>query len=206
MQGLGAAKIGDIVPLPPAAVAGQVSLEQAVAQRRSWRHFRADALTLAQVSQLLWAAQGVTHDGELRAAPSAGACYPLEVYFVCASGVFRFQPGEHTLAKTVSDDRRQILARAALGQSFIAQAPATIAFGAVYERTTKRYGERGIRYVHMDAGAAAENVHLQAQALDLGSVAVGAFHDDEVARVLDLPSDQRAIYLIPVGRRAGGDG
>ena len=204
MQALGAAKIGDTVPLPPAAAIGKLSLEQAVAQRRSCRHFRADPLTLAQVSQLLWAAQGITHDRELRAAPSAGACYPLELYLVCADGVFRFLPRQHALVKTAGDDRRQVLARAALGQSFIAQAPATIAFAAVYERTTKRYGERGVRYVHMDAGAAAENVHLQAEALDLGSVAVGAFDDDEVGKALDLPNDEHAIYLIPVGHRGGG--
>jgi len=204
MKRLAEARVGSTVELPPPPVSGQMTVEQAIAQRRSWRDFDPEPLTMQQVSQLLWAAQGITHDGQLRAAPSAGACYPLETYLVCRYGVFRFLPREHAVLKTAEGDPRPQLARAALGQRFVSDAPATIAFAALYERTVSRYGERGFRYVYMDAGAAAENVHLQAEALDLGSVSVGAFDDDAVAAALGLPSGEKAIYLIPVGRRAEG--
>ncbi len=189
---------------PPAATEGAMSVEQAILRRRSCRSFAPEPLTLEQLAQLLWAAQGITAAPHLRAAPSAGACYPLQAYVVCEHGVFRFEPREHALVKTGDGDRRSRLARAALGQEFVAAAPATLAFAAVYERTTRRYGERGVRYVHMDVGCAAENVHLQAEALGLGSVSVGAFEDDAVAEVLGLPPQEKAVYLIPVGKRAGG--
>lgn len=204
MKRLAAAKTGDAIPLAKPSLGGQVSLERAVAQRRSCRDYRSDPLSFEQVSQLLWAAQGVTDGRGLRAAPSAGACYPLEVYLVCPYGVFKFRPREHAVVKTGEGDRRGRLARAAAGQSFIARAPVTIAFAAVYQRTLGRYGERGFRYVYMDTGAAAENVHLQAEALDLGSVSVGAFDDDAVGAVIELPGDEKAVYLIPVGKRAQG--
>jgi SagB-type dehydrogenase family enzyme len=206
MKRLAETRVGSTIELPPPSTSGRMTVEQAIAQRRSWRDFDPEPLTMQQISQLLWAAQGITHDGQLRAAPSAGACYPLETYLVCRHGVFRFLPPQHAALKTVEGDPRPQLARAALGQRFIAEAPATIAFAAVYERTVSRYGERGFRYVHMDAGTAAENVHLQAQALDLGSVSVGAFHDDAVAAALSLPAEEKPIYLIPVGRRAQGRG
>ncbi|HUT76031.1 MAG TPA: SagB/ThcOx family dehydrogenase [Armatimonadota bacterium] len=204
MKRLAAATAGESIPLPPGATDGRVSLEQAVARRRSCRRFAPDPLTVEQLAQLLWAAQGVTAAPNLRAAPSAGACYPLEVYIACEHGVFRYHPREHALAKTAAGDRRSRLAQAALGQAFVAAAPVTLVFAAVYDRTTRRYGERGQRYVHLDAGCAAENAHLQAEALDLGSVAVGAFNDDAVAEVLELPEGEHPLYLIPVGRRAGG--
>jgi len=204
MERLAAVAMEDTAELAPPAPSGQVSVEQAIWQRRSCRRFRREALPLEQVSQILWAAQGITRPPDFRAAPSAGACYPLELYLVCEHGVFRFLPSRHALVKTADDDRRSRLARAALGQAFIAEAPVTLAFAAIYERTTSRYGERGFRYVYMDVGCAAENVHLQAEALGLGSVSVGAFDDDAVARALDLPAGEQAVYLIPVGRRAGG--
>jgi len=204
MKRLATAQVGDVVELPAPATTGQTSVEQAIAQRKSCRHYRPDPLTLETVSQLLWAAQGITHEPGLRAAPSAGACYPLEVYLVCHEGVFRFVPANHAVMKTADGDRRQQLARAAGGQGFVADAPVVIAFAAIYDRTNRRYGERGFRYVYMDAGTAAENVHLQGEAVGLGSVSVGAFHDDAVAKALDLPDGESPVYLIPLGRAGGG--
>lgn len=203
MKRLAAVAIGETIALPAAARESSVSLEQAVARRRSCRSFSKEPLALEQLAQLLWAAQGITGGPGLRAAPSAGACYPLEVYVVGEHGMFKYRPQEHALTKTGEGDRRTQLARAALGQSFIVAAPVTLVLAAVYQRTTGRYGERGIRYVYMDVGCAAENVHLQAQALGLGSVAVGAFQDDAVAAALALPQEEQPLYLIPVGRRAG---
>jgi SagB-type dehydrogenase family enzyme len=126
----------------------------------------------------------------------------LEVYLVCAAGLFRYRVGDHSLIKIQAADLRSDLAAAAFDQSFLAQAPVTLVFAALYDRTTGRYGDRGLRYVHIDVGHAAQNVHLQAVALGLGSVPVGAFDDDRVATALRLPKDHRPLYLIPVGRPA----
>ena len=192
-------EVGQNLELPAANLQGKISVEEAISQRRSERHFSPELLTLEEVSQLLWSAQGMTSDQGLRAAPSAGACYPLELYLVCSAGLFRYLPERHTIAKISGDDLRPALAQAAGGQSFIAQAPASLVVAAVYGRTTGRYGERGARYVHIDVGHLGQNVHLQAVALGLGSVPVGAFADEEVERVLGLPSGERALYIIPVG-------
>ena len=192
--------MGQEMSLPPARGRGEMSVEEALARRRSCRAYRPDALSVEEVSQLLWAAQGVTDPGGLRAAPSAGACYPLETYLVCAEGLFHYQPAGHRLRCLGGDDRRARLAEACGGQGFVAQAPVTVAFSAVYARTTQHYGRRGERYVHMDAALAAANVHLQAEALGLGSVAVGAFDDRAVAGLLELPAEEDILYLVPVGR------
>ncbi|UCC69338.1 MAG: SagB/ThcOx family dehydrogenase [Armatimonadota bacterium] len=197
-------KVGSRVSLPPATKKGEMSVEEAVARRRSVRDFTADALSLAEISQLLWSAHGLTSAEGLRAAPSAGACYPLEVYLACEQGLFRYQPSEHALVKVSDADPRQPLAEAAYGQFFISDAAVSIIFAAVYERTTARYGDRGIRYVHMDIGHAAQNVHLQAEALGLASVPVGAFDDSAVASVLSLPAEEKTVYIVPVGRPARG--
>jgi SagB-type dehydrogenase family enzyme len=179
-----------------------VTLEEAVERRRSIRDFSRAPLSLAEIAQLLWAAQGVTSPEGLRAAPSAGARYPLETYCVCEHGLFHYQPTDHAAIKVQEEDLRAALASACWGQTFIAEAPLSIAFAAVYERTTSRYGERGMRYIYMDVGHAAQNVHLQAEALGLGSVAAGAFDDGPVEEVLRLPGDHRPIYIVSIGRRA----
>lgn len=199
-QALKDAGIGQIARLPPPDPKGSMPLEQALAGRRSRRYFKEEPLSLEEIGQLLWSAQGVTSEEGLRAAPSAGAMYPLETYLACAEGLFQYQPHDHAVAKKSADDPRPDLAAAALGQDFIAQAPVSIILTAVYQRTTGRYGDRGRRYVHMDAGYTAENVHLQAEALGLGSVSVGAFDDRAVARALDLPRNEEPLLIIPIGR------
>ena len=193
------------LPAPPAA--GAMSLEEALAQRHSVREFVPGALTLDEVSRLVWAAQGVTAQGH-RTAPSAGATYPLEVYLVAgdvkdlSAGVYRYLPGLHRLQAVSDGDIRVSLAGAAVEQRWVSQAAMVVVIAAVYERTTARYGRRGERYVHMEAGHAAENLLLQATALGLGATPVGAFHDAEVARLLHLPSGEAPLYLIPVGRKS----
>lgn len=180
-------------------------LQQLLMQRRSVRSFRPAALSQAQLGRLLWAAQGVTHSEGLRTAPSAGALYPLELYAVVGTvdglkpGIYHYRPDGHRMTRMADGDRREELARAAHGQSWIAAAAVVIAFGAIYERTTRKYGERGLRYVHMEVGYAGENLHLQASALGLATTVVGAFDDDEVAAVLGLPADTKPLALMPVG-------
>ncbi|GAG20631.1 unnamed protein product, partial [marine sediment metagenome] len=159
---------------------GSVSLEQAIAGRRSRRDFLPRSLTLEQIGQLAWAAQGQDAGSRYRTAPSAGATYPLELFTVISDGLFRYLPAEHALEKLTDKDIRTELASAGWGQGFIEAAPLTLVFAAQFARTTGRYGQRGVCYVYMEAGHAAQNVHLQAQVLGLGSVAVGAFDDAAV--------------------------
>ncbi|MCU0895755.1 MAG: SagB/ThcOx family dehydrogenase [Rhodospirillales bacterium] len=195
----------DSISLPPPRPASAVSVEEALASRRSVRHFADAPLTLADAAQLLWAAQGITHAEGLRTAPSAGALYPLEVYLVAGTvvtvpaGVYRYLPAPHRLERTVSGDPRRALAAAAFHQSWIAEAPAIVVIAAVVRRTRLKYGERGERYVPIEAGHAAQNVGLQAVALGLGTTIVGAFSDAEVKRVLGL-TEEEPLLLVPVGK------
>ncbi len=181
------------------------SLESVLQVRRSVREYARKPLTRDELAQLLWAAQGVTGPGGLRTAPSAGALYPLEVDVVIGdvdglpSAIYRYRPDRHELVLTRGGDRRRELRAAALGQDCVEAAAAVIALAGVYERTSEKYGERGIRYVHMEVGHAAQNVCLQATAFGLGTVVVGAFEDGPVKRVLGLASDEEPLSLIPVG-------
>lgn len=194
------------IALPEPRYDSNVSVEEAILQRRSERDYTNEALTLPEVAQLLWAAQGITDSRGYRAAPSAGATYPLEIYVVVgdvegvAKGIYRYEPEAHQLLKVVSGEQRGALSQAALNEQSIAQAPVNLVITAIYERTTGRYGERGIRYVHMEAGHAAQNVYLQALALNLGTVVVGAFHDNQVKKILNPAGDEEPLYIIPVGR------
>ncbi len=190
---------GDVAPgsspaqvteLPAPDTTGTMTLEQAIAQRRSKRSFTAESLTKAQIGQLLWAAQGITAPQQgLRAAPSAGALYPLELYVVTADGVYHYQPDGHSVRRHLAGDKRAALATACLGQRSVQQAAADFVFTAVFSRTRAKYGPRADRYVHNEVGAAAENLCLQATALGLGSVMVGAFDDGQVTQALNLPAD-----------------
>lgn len=198
----------DRIPLPSPRLESDTSIEEALLRRRSHRSFASLPLSLQEVAQLLWAAQGVTDKASgFRTAPSAGALYPLKVYLVAgqveglAPGVYGYLPEEHALYRVLSGDRREELFRVALFQEWIREAPGILVFTALYERTTRKYGERGIRYVHMEAGHAAQNVYLQAEALNLGTVVVGAFEDKGVQRVLGLSEKEAPLYLMPVGRK-----
>ena len=215
------------IPLPEPRLEGPVSVEQALSQRRSIRRYSADPLRLADLGQLLWAAQGITQRmeepppgfswewrGGMRTAPSAGALYPLELYAVVGDvdgldpGVYRYLPTEHAVARVASpeptaapvpDDRREALSDAALRQPAIRNAPATLVLAGVVDRTAAKYGDRAERYVHIEVGAAAQNVYLECESLELGTVFIGAFADDAVAGVLGLPGDERVLGLMPIG-------
>jgi SagB-type dehydrogenase family enzyme len=197
------------ITLPPPRLDGETSVEAALARRRSVRRYAAGALELAEVAQLLWAAQGVTEPGAgSRAAPSAGARFPLELYVVArdvaglSAGVHRYRPDGHRLDAVVDGHVEEELCAAALSQPAIRTAPATLVFTSVLSRVTGRYGERAQRYVLVDLGHAAENVYLQAAAVGLATVAVGAFDDAAVKRVLQLGGGEEPLYLMPVGRPA----
>lgn len=209
-------KKGEMVKLPEPKYSSKVSVEEALKNRRSVRTYKNEPLTLEQVSQLLWAAQGKTAEWGGRTAPSAGATYPLDTYLVAgnvtglAAGVYKYEPDDHSIEWIKNKDVRKDLADAALGQGSISKAPIDIVLAAVYRRTTGRYGERGIRYVHMEIGHVGENVYLQCETMGLGTVMVGAFDDEQVKKVLGIDADtlgvRRAergepLYIIPVGKK-----
>jgi SagB-type dehydrogenase family enzyme len=198
-------KVPEMVKLPPPRSKGHLSIESALSLRRSVRSYSKQPLSLNELSQLLWAAQGINSRDTRRTAPSAGALYPLELYLVAglttdiSPGVYRYSSEQHALNLIKESDLRPALSGAALNQECIAAAPACFVITGVYRRTAKKYGKRARRYVHLEAGHASENILLQAVALKLGTVVVGAFDDQEVQRVLDLPTEHEPLLVIPVG-------
>jgi SagB-type dehydrogenase family enzyme len=220
----GGSDVGDksdtlAVQLPSPTLDGGCSIEKALATRRSVRAFKDESLSMSTLSQLAWAAQGITRkmsappgwswgswQGGRRTAPSAGALYPLELYVVAGKveglkqAVYRYKPQTHELLTLVAGDWRSELAKAALGQKWIEGAPCVFVVGAVYRRTEVKYGERASRYVHIEVGHAVENICLQAVGLDLGTTMVGAFKDDDVKRVLGMPLEEEPLAIVPVGK------
>lgn len=196
----------EAIKLPQPNFKSSTSIEEAMLKRRSVRYFSDKPLTLAEISQLLWSAQGITNTKEgLRTAPSAGALYPLEVYVVAGkvenleTGIYKYKPQTHELIKIVDGDKRTELYNAALQQSSIQTAPANLVFAAVYERTSRKYKDRAERYVHIEIGHAAQNVCLQAVSLGLGTVTIGAFYDDKVKKAMHLPKNEEPLYIMPIG-------
>jgi SagB-type dehydrogenase family enzyme len=202
------------VSLPPPVTSGPLSVEEALQRRRSIREYAEEEVTLRDAGQLLWAAQGITERASgLRTAPSAGALHPLELRLLAArvtglpAGIYRYDPHAHALQTELSGDLREGVAEAALGQEAIRRAPAVLLLSGVVGRTEAKYGSRAERYVMMEAGHASENVYLQATALGLGTVAIGAFSTVGVHAVLQLPSEEQLLYIMPVGypRRANNE-
>lgn len=196
--------VAGMIELPSPRLKGEMSLEEAILERRSVREFASVPLNLEQISQLLWAAQGITDDrSNFRSAPSAGALYPMEIFLVAGDveglepGIYHYNPEKHALEKMKEGDIRGNLSRAALGQRAVDQAPVNIIVAGEFERTTGRYGMRGERYVHIEAGHIGQNIYLQAVALGLGTVAIGAFHDNDIAELLEIDFDP--LYIFPVG-------
>ena len=204
-----------IIELPEPRLTSGISVEDALLNRRSIRDFTDEVLALSEVSQILWSAYGITENrsspsflrGGLRTAPSAGALYPLNIYLVSGNidglpkGIYKYISQHHSLELVYGEDVRKELAAAALDQEFIEQAPASIVYTATFKRTTNKYGKRGReRYVCMDLGHSAQNVYLQAYALNIGTCAVGAFTDKIVSIVTLLPDEEEPLYIMPFGK------
>ncbi|MDI6890338.1 MAG: SagB/ThcOx family dehydrogenase [Thermodesulfovibrionales bacterium] len=195
-----------VVKLPEPKYSSKISVEKALLERRSIRDYKNVPLTLSEVSQLLWAAQGITDPRGFRTAPSAGALYPLEVYVVVGNvndlpaGIYKYKPQGHELVRVAKGDKRGELSAAALRQPCVKDGAAVIVFSAVYERTTQKYGKRGLRYVHIEAGHAAQNVCLQAVSLNLGIVVVGAFDNEEVKSIINMTPKEEPLVIMPIGR------
>lgn len=190
------------IALPAPRSSGPMSLEAAIAARRSTRAFSGAPLSSEELGQILWAAQGVTEPTQgLRASPSAGALFPLVVYAVSAEGVSRYEPHGHGVKRVLSGDRRPALAKAALSQPAIGAAPVSVVVVGIVARTRAKYGDRAERFVAMEAGHASQNVLLQATALGLAAAPIGAFDDGAVRAALELDAGATPYYVIPVGKR-----
>ena len=194
------------VSLPEPRFKGTMSVEEALLSRRSHREYTGEPLTLEEVSQLLWASQGITHPYGFRTAPSAGALYPLEIYIHATKvlglevGVYKYDPFEHLLLAVRRGDFSRDIYRAGLSQDQILYASLIVMFFAVFERTTVKYGKRGIRYVFNEVGHAGQNLYLQATALGLGTVAIGAFYEEELKSIVGSDPGEEPLYIMPVGK------
>jgi SagB-type dehydrogenase family enzyme len=193
-------------PLPkPVIHASPSSLEQALARRRSHRTFADSPVALAHLSQLLWAGQGVTGDYGGRTAPSAGGLHPLRLHVVAGNvaglepGVYRYEASDHSLRLCLAGDQRQGLRDATGHQECLGEGAADIVIGAEGAATLERYGERGGRFLHMEAGHVAQNICLQATALGLATTTVAAFNDEDMAWAARLERGEMALYAIPIG-------
>ena len=201
------AKDETIVKLPKPRYVGNVSVEEAMLKRRSVRKYKKSPLELSEISQLLWAAQGVTDPRGFRTAPSAGALYPLELYLVASSvkgldqGVYKYSADRHALKMVIKGERQSRLYWSSWAQKSVKKAQAVVVITAVYKRTTGKYGNRGVRYVHMEVGHAAQNIYLQAVSLGLGTIAIGAFNDSSVKKEIGAQKDEEPLCIMPIGKR-----
>jgi SagB-type dehydrogenase family enzyme len=196
------------VKLPSPSLKGKVPVEETLARRRSVRHYGTRALTLQSLSQILWAAQGITDpDGVFRTAPSAGAVYPLELYAVVRKegveglpeGAYHYQPGDHSLALIKEGDLSADLEAATWGQEIVKAAAASIVMTGVRGKIAEKYGRRGAQYMYQESGHVAQNVFLQATALGIGTVVMGAFSQAGVRRVIGAGAGERPLYIQPLG-------
>jgi SagB-type dehydrogenase family enzyme len=202
-----AAPAAELIRLPQPSLKGSMSVEEALQKRRTVRLFASRSLALKQLSQLLWATQGITDPRGYRTAASAGATYPLEIYLVAGErgvadlppGLYRYRPENHALELTLKGDHRAEVARACLSQYWMADAPVMVVFTAEFKRCTARYGNRGIMYTHMEVGHAGQSLFLQAEALGMGAGIVGAFTDQALSQALKLPKEHEPLLVMPVG-------
>lgn len=199
-----------VIKLPTPHTDGGISVEKALSERRSIRSFRNESLTLDEVSQLLWAAQGVTDDKGHRTSPSAMASYPLEVYLLAGNvtglpaGVYHYSPQGHNLTTISLGDKIDLLFNASMGdkKDWRASAPAVIIVTGVFERINKVPGEDLSRFVYIEAGTASENLLLEVVSLGLGATYIAGFDENKTREYLGLAAGEEPIGVLPVGRVA----
>ena len=186
------------IQLPKPNFKGKKSLDECIYERESVRNYRDKEIEIEKISQILWASQG--KKGQKRTVPSAGATYPLEIYVnMKDNGFFHYNLEKHRLELITKDDLSENLAEASWNQRFIAESYIVVIMCAEFSRTTQRYGQRGRRYVFIEVGHCAQNVHLEVVALSLVSVPIGAFDDDKIKTILNIPKNIEPLYIIPIG-------
>jgi len=194
-----------LIKLPKPQTNGSFSLEQTLANRRSVREFTDEPLTITQIGQLCWAAQGITEPNkEFRTAPSAGAVYPIQLYVLLPEGLYVYQPEKHELSLVIGKDLRNSVFNASFNQRVVQKAPCTFMLAGNPKKVEAKYRNRGEKFTDIETGHIAQNIHLQAVTLGLGSVPIGVMDDKTIAQVCKLPENMEVLYLIPVGRPAAG--
>lgn len=198
------------VKLPKPETQGALPLNDIILMRRSTRKFKNTPISLQDLSQLLWSGQGITGDQDFfRTVPSAGACHPLNLYVLVGSngvsglgeGFYKYSNVKHELLKISDEDLRPKLVEFAHNQKYLLDASINLFISGDYSKSQKRYEERGIRYTHIDLGHCAQNIHLEVESLGLGCVMVGAFEDEKIKEILNLPENESPLYIIPVGKK-----
>ena len=198
------------ITLPKPSSKGSITVEEALKARRTHRSFSSQGLALKQFSQILWGAYGVTahnYGVSLKTAPSAGALYPLDIYAVVgdrgvenlAPGLYHFFSEKHAVNLVRSGDLRAEVARNSLHQMWIAKAPLILIITGQYERSSIKYGPRGVIYTHIEAGCVGQNIFLQAEAIGLKAGIVGAFNNRDVVKTMGLPASHDPLLIMPVG-------
>lgn len=192
---------GETFKLPPPRYESEVSIEKALLERRSIRSYKEEPLNLHDLSQILWAAQGITEPKKgLRTAPSARAQFLIEVYVLPGNvtnlpmGAYQYQPQGHDLIKMADGDKKAELFKA-VGQASIKNAPAVLVFSGLSEKTQRP------AWMYLEAGHAAQNVYLQAVSLKMGGVVIGGFKDEDVRKVLNLSEKEQPLYIMPIGKK-----
>lgn len=196
--------------LPKPLTKGRISVEEAIFRRRSVRSYSFSSVSLEEVSQILWASQGITDNfNGFRTAPSAGATYPLEIYLVALnirglpSGLYKYISKDHKLFSVFEKDSKSLsreIYYSCLEQDSFLYCAGIVVITSVFERTMRRYGSIGERFVYMEVGHVSQNIYLQCVALGIGTVAVGAFDRVRLRSVLRLPKEEEPLYLMPFGR------
>jgi len=201
--------LAQAISLPRPRLQSKVSVEEAIQARRSIRAFARAPLQFSEVAQIVWAAQGITESAQgRRAAPSAGALYPVEIYLAVTKGgveglevgVYRYDAANHGLQRVSAENRTERIVRAARNQTWAGQAALMVIIAGEYARTAVKYGERAQRYVHIEVGCVAENIFLQVQALGLRAGIIGAFDDASLQEAATLPAAHEPLLIMPVGR------
>ena len=194
------------IKLPDPQQSNCNAIEEALFKKRSIAKYKNVPITCSDLSQVLWASQGIAESKDPKKSPSTEALFPLEVYAIIANvigipaGIYQYRPHTNELVRIAAGDMRNEIAKAALGRKSVRTAPAVIVVSAVYVRTTSKLGEKGIRYAHMEAGHAAQNISLQAVALNLGSVMIGSFHESDLKKIMHMDDREQPMYIIPVGK------
>ncbi|MEW6234806.1 MAG: SagB/ThcOx family dehydrogenase [Candidatus Omnitrophota bacterium] len=188
------------IQLPKAITKGKASLEEILWQRQSIRSFTPEVPKWEIVGQLLWAAQGINRpDQNRRTVPSAGATYPLELYVILPSGIYHYLPEEHAVVSILSGDQREKFTKESLAPGNVYGSPCIFVIAAVFERTAIKYKEEAVRYVHLEAGHAAQNLLLQATALGLGAVPIGSVVSSEEQKIMGLQPEEKPVYIVAAG-------
>lgn len=203
----------NVTYLPAPQLSGNLSVETAIQNRRSVRSYSNETISISNVSQILWSAQGITdNQNNLRATPSAGQVYPLEIYVVVgnstvtglAPGAYHYVPSNNTLEKTVNGDLRSHLSSIATEQEAVNQAPVDFIITGNYQKMINKYKDPTLctRFVDLEAGHAGENIYLQAESMGLVTVAIGSFNETQMIQLLELPQNETPLYIFPLGHKS----